>query len=202
MTAATHPRVPKLSSSAIATVGKERVKVLTGFEVPWLEAHAVGYALTVEGTCGDNLALHLALAEAQEGEVLVANVGGELPVAHWGGLMAVAAQHRGLAGVVLNGAIRDRAELAALQFPIFFRGTSPTPPTKRARGQRRVAIKIDGVEINSGDLIAADADGIAILPADAMDVAFAAEASAAAEDALVRRLKEGESLLELLELKR
>jgi 4-hydroxy-4-methyl-2-oxoglutarate aldolase len=176
------------------------VGVVTGFDLPWPGAHAAGKALTVRGAPGDNLALHRALAEAQPGEMLVADVGGGSMAAHWGGLMAVAARRCGLAGLVVNGAIRDRTELAELRFPVFFRGTSPRPPAKEVRGELRVSISIDGVHIHPEDLVVADADGVVVVPQHALDVASHARSLAAGEDELVRRLGDGESLIDLLGL--
>jgi 4-hydroxy-4-methyl-2-oxoglutarate aldolase len=114
--------------------------------------------------------------------------------------MAVAARRRGVAGLVVNGAIRDRCELVDLGFPAFFRGTSPRVPAKRERGELRVPIRIDGVDIRPDDLVVADADGIAIVPADAVDIVATAGTLEAADRELVRRLEDGESLIDLLGL--
>ena len=97
--------------------------------------------------------------------MIVLAVGGERDVAHCGEIVAIAAQERGVAGIVLDGAIRDRAEIAALGLPVFHLGTSPRGPGKDGPGALGVPVELDGVEIDPGDLVCADADGIAVVPA-------------------------------------
>jgi 4-hydroxy-4-methyl-2-oxoglutarate aldolase len=141
------------------------VSIVLGLEPAFPSARAVGPAFTVQGAPGDNLALHHAVASAEPGAVIVLAVHGELQVAHCGEIVATAARERGLAGLVLDGAIRDRAEIAALGFPVFFRGLSPRGPGKKGPGALGVPVELDGVTIHPGDLVCADADGVAIVPA-------------------------------------
>ena len=81
-----------------------------------------GPALTVRCRPGDNLALHLAIAAAKPGDVLVVDYGGSLDSGPFGEIMALACQMRGLAGMVIDGAVRDTAQIAALGFAVFARG--------------------------------------------------------------------------------
>src|SRR5579875_2212572 len=81
---------------------------------------------------GDNLAIHRALARSEPGEILVVDAGAYMGTAHFGEIMAVAAKVRGVAGLVLDGAIRDAQAIAARGFPVFCRGFSPLGPTKLA----------------------------------------------------------------------
>jgi Aldolase/RraA len=107
----------------------------------WPGARVAGPAFTVRGVGGDNLALHRAVYAAATGSVLVADVQAAAH-GHWGEVLAVAAQQRGLLGLVLDGGVRDVAELAALGFPVFarhvsVRGTGKDHPGQPRAGTRR-----------------------------------------------------------------
>jgi 4-hydroxy-4-methyl-2-oxoglutarate aldolase len=150
--------------AALASVGEDRVAVLLGFEPAWPAARVLGPAFTVQGAPGDNLALHHAIAQAAPGDVIVLAVGGERGRAHCGGIVAAAAARRGVAGLVLDGAIRDRGELEGIPLPVFHQGLSPLKPGKAGPAALGVPVELAGVRIESGDLVAADADGIVVVP--------------------------------------
>ena len=189
-------------SALFASAGGDRVSIVLGLEPVFPAAHAVGPAFTVQGAPGDNLALHHAVASAAPGSVIVLAVGGERQVAHCGGIIATAALERGIAGLVLDGAIRDRAEIAELGFPVFFRGTSPRGPGKSGPGALGVPVELDGVTIHPGDLVCADADGVAIVPA-AEIAAVQAEVAAleAREQSIVAAIRGGTTTVDLYGLK-
>jgi 4-hydroxy-4-methyl-2-oxoglutarate aldolase len=152
----------------------------------------------VRGAPGDNLALHHAVAAAVPGDVIVLAVGGERDTAHCGGIIAAAARARGIAGIVLDGAIRDRIELAALGLPVFHLDVSPRKPTKEGPGALRVPVELLGVRVEQGDLVAADADGIVIVPAArAEDLLVAARALDAREAEILAQLAEGKTTVEI-----
>ena len=154
-------------SALLASAGGDRVVVL-GLEPVFPGARAAGPAFTVQGAGGDNLALHHAVSVAEAGSVIVLAVGGERETAHCGEIVALAAKKRGIAGIVLDGAIRDPVEIAELGLPVFFAGTSPRGPGKAGPGALRVSVELNGVTVSQGDRISADADGIAVLaPAEA-----------------------------------
>jgi 4-hydroxy-4-methyl-2-oxoglutarate aldolase len=193
--------VRALASSLVASAGGERVRVVLGLESLSAAVRVSGPAFTVQGAAGDNLALHHAVASAAPGEVIVLAVGGERRVAHCGEIVAIAARERGLAGIVLDGAVRDRAELAALAFPIFFRGTSPRGPGKSGPGALGVPVELDGVAIHPGDLVCADADGVAVVAAAEIEAVRAAVATLEArEQEIVAGIRGGRSTVELLGL--
>ncbi len=189
-------------SALFASAGEGRVSLLLGLEPAFPAAYALGPAFTVQGAAGDNLALHHAVSTAPAGCVIVLAVGGERRIAHCGDIVALAARERGISGIVLDGAIRDRAEIAALGIPIFHAGTSPAGPRKYGPGALGVPVELCGVTVSPGDLVCADADGVAIVPA-----AQAAEVSAAVaelerrEQRIVERLLAGETTVEVFELK-
>lgn len=182
--------------AALASVGG--VRVLHGFEPAWPSARVVGPAFTAQGGPGDNLALHRALAEAAAGDVIVVAVGGERGCAHLGGIVASAARARGLAGIVVDGAVRDRAELEAIGVPVFHRGVSPRKPAKDGPAELGVPVEIDGVRIEPGDLVAADADGVVVVPRERADeLVAAAEALEAREREILAELEAGKTTVEI-----
>jgi regulator of RNase E activity RraA len=184
--------------AALASVGEDRVGVLLGFEPAWPAARVLGRAFTAQGGPGDNLALHHAIAQAAPGDVIVLAVGGERGRAHAGGIIATAAKARGIAGLVLDGAIRDRTEFEAIEFPAFHLGTSPLKPAKDGPAALNVPVEIGGVRIEPGDLVAADADGIVIVPgASADDLLAAAALLEARERETLAQIASGKTTVEI-----
>jgi 4-hydroxy-4-methyl-2-oxoglutarate aldolase len=182
--------------ASLASVGD--VFVLHGFEPAWPSASVLGPAFTARGGPGDNLAVHRAVAAARRGDVIVVAVGGERERAHLGGIVATAARARGIAGIVVDGAIRDRAELAEIGVPVFHRGVSPLKPAKDGPAELGVPVEIDGVRIEPGDLVAADADGVVVVPqARAAELVAAAGALDAREREILAQLGAGKTTVEI-----
>jgi RraA family protein len=125
-----------------------------------------GTAVTVRARPGDNLAIHKALDIAGPGDVLVVDAGGDLTNALMGELMLSHAIQRGLAGVVIDGAVRDLGWIKAHEFPVFAAGVTHRGPYKDGPGEINFPISIDGTVVNPGDLVIGDDDG-------ALSVAFA-----------------------------
>ena len=126
--------------------------------------HLCGQARTVSVTHGDNSAIHAALTLINKGEVLVVDGGGFLDRAVWGELMNLSSIKIGLEGVVIDGSVRDIAELRKLPLPVFSAGVSATGPTKGGGGKIDVLISCGNVAIKSGDIIIGDDDGVAVIP--------------------------------------
>lgn len=142
-----------------------------------------GPAFTVKTRPGDNLMVHKALDLAAPGDVVVVDAGGDLTNAMIGELMQGHARTRGLAGLVINGAIRDVAALRASPFPVFAAGVTHRGPYKDGPGEIGVSIAIDGMVIAPGDLMLGDEDGILCIPlAETATVLKAAQAKHAAEE--------------------
>jgi regulator of RNase E activity RraA len=133
-----------------------------------------GAALTVKTRPGDNLMIHKALDLAQPGDVVVVDGGGDLSNSLIGELMISHAKVRGLAGLVLWGAVRDLAWIRAQAFPIFAAGVSHRGPYKDGPGEINVPIAIDGMVIEPGDLLLGDDDGALCVPFDETDAVFKA----------------------------
>jgi 4-hydroxy-4-methyl-2-oxoglutarate aldolase len=147
-----------------------------------------GPAVTVEVRAGDNLMIHAALAIAKRGDVLVVNAHGDTDAGLWGGLMTRSALKLGLAGIVIDGAIRDRAEIVEFGFPTFARGASPCGGDKEGPGQVNRPISCGGVPVNPGDVILGDGDGVIVVPSAMLDEALAG--ATARHDAEARRVSE------------
>lgn len=122
-----------------------------------------GPAFTVEVRPGDNLMIHAAIALAKPGDVLVIDGKGDQTAALMGTLMLSACKKLGLAGVVVDGAIRDKLELLELGFPIFSAGFNPAGPTKFVPGRINHPISAGNATVNPGDLIVGDADGVVVI---------------------------------------
>ena len=160
-----------------------------------------GAALPVRCRPGDNLALHLAIAEARSGDVLVVDYGGSLESGPFGEIMALACQIRGIVGLVIDGAVRDSAQIADLGFPVFARGLNIRGTTKEDPGQIGEAVTLGGVKISAGDLVVADGDAILVLAALDLAPALAAGQSRATREAqMMERLRHGETTLSILGL--
>lgn len=119
-----------------------------------------GPALTVKTRPGDNLMIHKAIALAQPGDVIVVDGGGDLTNALIGEIMVTYAATRGIAGFVIDGAIRDVDMIRGGTLPVYAAGVTHRGPYKDGPGEINVAIAIDGMVINPGDLIVGDADGM------------------------------------------
>lgn len=124
----------------------------------------VGPAMTVRTRPGDNLVVHKALDLAQPGDILVIDARGELVNAILGELMSEYAATRGIAGIVVDGAVRDRQSISEGRIPVFSRGFSHLGPYKSGPGEIHGPVNIGGVVVNDGDVIVGDLDGICVIP--------------------------------------
>jgi regulator of RNase E activity RraA len=153
-----------------------------------------GPALTVKSRPGDNLMLHKALDLAAPGDVIVCDAGGDLTNALFGELMLAHAEKRGVAGLVINGAIRDAGAIRSGRFPVFAAGVTHRGPYKDGPGEINVPIALDGMVIEPGDLILGDDDGVVAVPyADVDTVLKATLAKQAAEVKSMAEIKAGTS---------
>lgn len=151
-----------------------------------------GPALTVKSRPGDNLMLHKAIDMAQPGDVIVVDAGGDLTNSLMGELMLAHAVKRGVAGFVLNGAIRDADAFLQVNLPVFAAGVTHRGPYKDGPGEINVPIAIDGMVIEPGDLVIGDADGVLSVPFDvAEEVLAATEAKQAAETRQMAAIEAG-----------
>ena len=123
-----------------------------------------GPAYTVRCAPGDNLMLHAAIYRAAPGDVVVVEAG-DVDYAVAGGNVCAVAQRRGIAAFVVDGVIRDLAEARERAFPVFARGVIPIPGGKEVLGTLGEPVRVGGVEVHPGDIVVADEEGIAVVPA-------------------------------------
>lgn len=119
-----------------------------------------GPAFTVEVRPGDNLMIHAAMSLAQPGDVLVIDGKGDLSSALMGTIMMTACKQLGIAGVVVDGAVRDTLEIDEMDYPVFCAGANPNGPTKNVPGRIGHPVSVGGVTVRPGDFILGDADGV------------------------------------------
>lgn len=129
----------------------------------------IGRALTVKTAPGDNLMVHKAIEMAQPGDVIMVDAGGYLLSAVVGELMSTTAAHKGIAGFVIDGAIRDSEVIGKGDFGVFARGVAHRGPYKEGPGEINVPISIDGMVTMPGDLIVGDHDGVLAIRPNTLD---------------------------------
>ncbi len=160
-----------------------------------------GPAVTVDARPADNLILHHAVLQAQPGDVLVVDAKGFVEAGPWGDVLTVLAQKRGIAGLVINGAVRDANTIIDLGFPVFCRGLSIKSTGKQQAGKVNQPICIGDTPIHPGDIIVADRDGVCVVPKDGVDDAIAkSEQREAKEEVMRRAIEQGASTVELMNL--
>ena len=150
-----------------------------------------GPALTVKTRPGDNLMIHKALDIAEPGDVIVVDAGGDLTNSLFGELMLSYAVKRGVAGLVIDGAIRDAQALYERNVPVFAAGVTHRGPYKDGPGEIGFPIAIDGMLIEPGDLILGDWDGLVVVPFDAVDTVY--QAAKAKHDAETKQMADIEA---------
>jgi 4-hydroxy-4-methyl-2-oxoglutarate aldolase len=161
-----------------------------------------GPAITVNCPPMENLAIHRAIYMAQPGDVLVVTVGGAYGGGYWGEIMTFAAQQRKIAGLVIDGCVRDKTLIEEMGFPVFSRGLSIWGTVKNQEGTVNAPISIGGVVITSGDLVVGDDDGLVVVPRQEIATAIeASEQREQKEEQFMKELAKGKSTLELLGLK-
>ncbi|WP_343676412.1 4-carboxy-4-hydroxy-2-oxoadipate aldolase/oxaloacetate decarboxylase [Paraburkholderia heleia] len=159
-----------------------------------------GTAFTVHSPGGDNLWLHRAIIAAQPGDVLVVYTNGAYDHGYWGEVMTTAAKVRGLAGLVIDGCVRDIELLEQIGFPVFSRGLSilGTGKDYGAIGWLNAPVLLGNTTVEAGDLIVGDRDGVvAVARARAAEVVEKAAQREADEAAICRRIEAGETTMQI-----
>jgi RraA family protein len=155
-------------------------------------APLVGPACTVKVFPGDNLMVHAALDVARPGDVLVIDAGGSHMNAVLGDLISNKARHRGIAGIVVDGLVRDIDGIRQARIPVFARGVTPVGPLHRGPGEINFPIQCGGIVVNPGDLIFADNNGVVVVPQEiAAELLKRCQEKTAKEAAYVDSVKRG-----------
>ncbi len=185
-----------------ATLGESGGRAMRARIHPvWPGAAVVGAAVPVRCSPGDNLAIHVATATAPAGSVLVVEIEGQPELGHWGEVLTTQAQARGIAGLVIDGGVRDVAALASLGFPVFATMLALRGAQKVAAGTVGEPAKVGDVEVALGDVVVADGDGVTVVPGPTLaDVLAAGVAREAKEAEMFTRLRAGSTTIDLLGL--
>ena len=156
------------------------------------EKTMAGTAVTARSRGGDNLTFLRALEFCRPGDVLLVDAGGDIANAVIGGILTFYAAKIGLAGVVIDGALRDVAEIRSREFPVYARGVTHRGPYKDGPGEINVPIQVGGMVVNPGDIVVGDQDGLlAIPPEDAAELITKARAVLEAEARTIQAMEEG-----------
>jgi 4-hydroxy-4-methyl-2-oxoglutarate aldolase len=167
----------------------------------WPGARFAAPAFPVHCTPGDNLAIHVAVAEAPAGHALVVDVGDVPELGYWGEVLTTGAQARGLAALVIDGGVRDTAALQAHGFPVFSTMIALRGATKDQAGTVGLPATVGDIEVQLGDWIVADSDGVTVVRAAELDAVLASGRSREAKEAgYFAALKAGETTMNLLSL--
>jgi 4-hydroxy-4-methyl-2-oxoglutarate aldolase len=159
-----------------------------------------GPAVTVHGPAADNLWIHRAIYAASPGDILVVFPSGGLEWGYWGDIMNTAAVQQQLGGLVIDGGVRDTANLVEMGFPVFSNGVCirGTGKDHGATAFLNRPVRIGEVLISAGDLVAGDRDGVVVLPAAQVDAVIQlAEARETDEAAKLRRIRDGERTIDI-----
>jgi 4-hydroxy-4-methyl-2-oxoglutarate aldolase len=153
-----------------------------------------GTALTVEVRPGDNLMIHAAMSLAKPGDVLVVDGKGDLGSALMGTIMMTACKQLGIAGVVVDGAVRDTLEIEEMGFPVFAAGFNPNGPTKSIAGRIGHPVSVGGVTVRSGDFVLGDADGVVVVEREKIAGLLPLAAKKVADEAArIEAIKKGDT---------
>ena len=166
----------------------------------WAGASIAGPAYPLECSPGDNLAIHIAMEKAPRGSILVVSTGGFV-AGYWGEVLTVAAEAAGIAGLVIDGGVRDIAALTSRRFAAFTRGISMRGTIKASAPSVGPPISFTGTPVAAGDLVVADDDGVLVIPAAHVERTLAdGQVRADKEARMMEALTQGRSTLELMNL--
>lgn len=191
-------RIPTANlSDAMANLGT----MDSGMQAMVPGAWICGPACTVACRCGDFLTILKGLEAAQKGDVLVIDNQGSPDTALWGEITTTEAQRRELAGLVVDGRVRDIEGIRRRGFAVFARGTTPKVAGRGSLGEVNVPISCGGVTVLPGDIVVGDADGVVVVPRrKAAEVLRIGQAITAYEEVLQAKVAAGLSQVEIFQL--
>jgi len=197
-------KIKRADAEAIRTLGALGVATVheaqgrTGLMRPYMRpvyptARVAGSAVTVSSQPGDNLMIHAALEVCRAGDVLVVTTTSESTDGMFGELLGVSARAQGVAGLVIDAGVRDVAELTAMDFPVWAKAISAQGTVKATAGSVNINVVCAGANVQAGDVIVGDADGVVVVPrALAVEVARLGNERVVKEEKTRDRLRKGE----------
>jgi regulator of RNase E activity RraA len=185
-------RLARLSPAALSDANDDGVQVLQRVDAVHANCTLVGTARTVRLDPDGLVAPIETLGRARSGEVIVIDAG-DVSEAVWGELLSTYAERNGVVGVVTNGAVRDVSRIRERSFPVFARAHTPRGPSGSEEDESDVPVTVDGVDIEPGDVLVGDEDGVAVVRRDVLEEAIeAAERVEADERAVRERIERGD----------
>jgi regulator of RNase E activity RraA len=213
MTIEKHPSAPSVAPELLERLRGLQVALISdqlhrsrgyaGLRPYHTPAPLAGTAVTVRTRAGDNLAILRALEFCRPGDVMVVDADGDCANALVGGILTFYAASIGMAGMVLDGAIRDIAEIGERTFPVYARGHTHRGPYKDGPGAINVPVSIGGMTVRPGDILVGDQDGLlAFAPEETEDLIARATAHREKEEQTIAAMKAGRwdrSFIDMLE---